>query len=132
MDKYIHRGDIAFALLLAFYLTWYNVLGCVHQLTGINIARLGLHFVTVFVLIEIVFGLVCYLRKRPLFGKAKSLFFSWKRIVPISVLVSGGSTLFYYCYLSSPIDSQTLLFLLIGFVAGTILTMLYFYSLVEK
>ena len=134
MNKYIHRGDILSAVLLAFFLTWYNVLGTAQnsELTPLNIARLAMGFAMVAVLLEVVFALICYLRKQSLFGRRKSAFFSWKRTLPVSVLVSGGSTLFYYIYLSPPIASGTWALLFAGFILGTLLTMLYFYSLVEK
>ncbi len=134
MDKFIHRGDISFALLLAFFLTWYRVLDTAQSVgfTLLGIARLVMGFALVAVLLEIVFALVCYLRRKPLFGKKMSAFFSWKRIVPVSMLISGGGTVFYCLYLSSPFSPTTTATLIVGFIMGTLLTMLYFYSLVER
>jgi hypothetical protein len=134
MDKYIHRGDIAFALLLAFFLTWYNVLRAAQStgFTALGIARLAMGFALVAVLLEVVFALVCYLRQKPLFGKSKSQYFAWRKVLPISALISGCGTVFYYIYLPSPLGLATKVTLAVGFVAGMLLTMLYFYSLVEK
>lgn len=134
MDRYIHRGDITFALLLAFFLTWYNVLGTAQRtgFTTLEVARLVVGFAMVAVLLETVFALICFLRKKPLFGRRKSAFFSWKRTLPVSVLVSGLSTVFYYVYLPSPLGHAATLLLAAGFVTGILLTMLYFYSLVER
>lgn len=134
MRAYIHRGDIHFALLLAFFLTWYRVLAIVEAsiLTPLNIARLAINFVAIATMLEVIFGLICYLRKKPLFGRAKSRFFSWKRTLPVSAVISAAGILFYYFELATPIAGQTIWALVIGFAIGTILTMLYFYSLVEK
>lgn len=134
MKQYIHRGDITFAMLLAFFLTWYNVLGVAQHgmLTGRNILRLVVSYITVAVLLEVVFALVYYLRKKPLFGNAKSLYFSWARTLPVSLIISACSSLFYYIYLPSPIQGLTLLLIAAGFVVSLVLTMLYLYSLVEK
>ena len=61
MRVYIHRGDIHFALLLAFFLTWYRVLAIVEAsiLTPLNIARLAINFVAIATMLEVIFGLIC-------------------------------------------------------------------------
>lgn len=134
MKQYIHRGDIHFCLLLAFFLTWYRVLDTLQSatLSGIVIARLAMNFVAIAVMLEVIFALLCYLRGKSMFGKSTLPYFDWKRILPISMLITAGSQVFYYFHLPSPLAAPTMWGFVLGFVAGTLLTMLYFHSLVKR
>lgn len=133
MKNFFHRADMTFALLLAFFLSWYNVLSIIQAgyISWLAIGRLLINFVFIFVLLEIMFALICYVRKKPLFGNTNLTFFSLRAVLPIAVFLSGASSLFYF--LAIPKLTVALgIGLAVGFVVGTILSVLYFYSLVEK
>ncbi len=133
MMKFVHRGDILFALLLAFFLCWYNVLNLIYlgHCSWLAVARLLMTYIFVAMMLEVMFALISYVRGHPLFGNHKMTFFSWRLVLPIALLFSAASTLFYF--ISLPVLTTPLTIgLVTGFVLGTILTTLYFYSLVEK
>ena len=98
----------------------------------LNVGRIVMRFALLAVMLAAVLALVAYLRGKPLFGRSKSMYFSWGRVVPVSVIVSGGYVLLNWLALPSPVAAKQWIALLALFVGGCIVMMLYFYSLVQK
>lgn len=132
MDKHIHKGDVTFALVLAYFLCSYRFLEADPTRFGWNqILMLLFWYGIIAVSLEVIFVLVSCLRQKPLFGKRKMAFFAWKRVLPIALIISGVSVACYYFMLPEPTTLQ--IYILIGeFVVGVIALLLYFYSLVER
>ncbi len=132
MSKYIHRGDIAFALLLAFFLCWGAAL-MMEPVSVLNVARLAWRLLLMAVLLEVVLALVAYLRGgKGLFGRKASMFFFWRKSLSISVVVSAAFTLFYAIYLPSAYVFEHWVRLAVMFVLGVGAGMVYLRSLVRK
>ena len=98
----------------------------------LNVGRIAMRFALLAVMLAVVLMLVAYLRGKPLFGRSKSMYFSWGRVVPASVIVSGGYVLLNWLALPSPVAVRQWIALLVLFAGGCIVLMLYFYSLVQK
>ena len=126
-----YRGDIFFALLLAYFLIWGAVLA-MPDYSLLNVGRIAIRFALLSVMLAVLLMLVAYLRGKPLFGRSKSMYFSWGRVLPLSVIVSGGYVLLNWLSLPSPVEARQWVALLVLFVFGCIVLMLYFYSLVQK
>ena len=127
----ISKSDIYFALLLAYFLIWGAVLA-MPDYSMLNVGRIAMRFALLAVMLAAVLALVAYLRGKPLFGRSKSMYFSWGRVVPASVIVSGGYVLLNWLALPSPVTAKQWIALLALFFGGCIVQMLYFYSLVQK
>ncbi|MBQ7742489.1 MAG: hypothetical protein IJT90_06170 [Bacteroidaceae bacterium] len=128
---HLHKADCYFALLLAYFLIWGAVLA-MPDYSLLNVGRIVMRFALLAVMLAAVLALVAYLRGKPLFGRSKSMYFSWGRVVPVSVIVSGGYVLLNWLALPSPVAAKQWIALLALFVGGCIVMMLYFYSLVQK
>ena len=125
------KNDLYFALLLAFFLEWGEVL-MMPGLTWPNVGHVALRYALLALMLEAVFFLVAYLRKKTLFGHAKSAYYSWGRVVPVSVIVSACYALVRLLTLPSPVTAFQWWALAVLFVAGCLALMLYFYGLVQK
>lgn len=128
---HFHKADIFFALLLAYFLSWGYVLG-MSDFGWYSVGRLLFHYLFLAAMLALLFLLVAYLRGKPLMGRAKSMYFSWGRVVPASVIVSGGYALLYWLMLPKPLEDRHWWTLLILLVGGCLALLLYFYSLVQK
>lgn len=132
MQKYIHRGDIAFALLLAFFLCWGAAL-LVEPVSVLNLVRLVWRFLLVALLLEVVLALVACLRGgKGLFGRKASSFYFWQKAVGAGVVVSALFTAFYAIYLPAAYVCTHWLRLVVLFVLGVAAIMFYLRSLVKK
>lgn len=132
MDKYIHKGDIIFALVLGYFL-------CAYRFVEIDIENFGwgdavrliCWYGIIAVSLEVIFALVSCLRQKPLFGKRKMAFFAWKKVVPLAIIISAISVA--SCYFTHDNLGTPQYYILAGeFVAGIAAVMLYFYSLVDR
>lgn len=130
MKQYLNKGDACFALLLAVFLNWYEAMH-ITEYTWVLAGRLAGNMVYLFVMLEVALMALCYLRGKPLFGRAKSQYFEWRRTLPLSILISGGYALFYYFYLDE-LSRDQVMTLIVGAVLATCALMLYFYSLVKR
>ena len=101
-------------------------------LTWPNVGHLVIRYVLLALMLEAVFFLVAYLRKKTLFGHAKSAYYSWGSVVPVSVIVSAGYAMVRLLTLPSPVTAFQRWALAALFVAGCLALMLYFYGLVQK
>lgn len=132
MLKFIHRGDIAFALLLAFFLCWGAAL-LMEPVSVLNVVRLAWRFLLVALLLEMVLALVAYLRGgKGLFGRKASSFYFWQKAVGAGVVVSVLFTAFYAIYLPTAYVCAHWLRLAVLFVLGVAAIMFYLRSLVRK
>lgn len=133
MKKVFHKADAYFALLLAFFFGWYSVLNMVYvdAVNWLNIGRAAMTFLFIFIMMEVMFVLISFVRGKALMGNARSQYFSWQRVLPIALFMSGANTLFELQFVWPP-SRAIVVTMLLGFVIGTGLTMLYFYTLVDK
>lgn len=132
MQKYIHRGDIAFALLLAFFLCWGAAL-MMEPISLLNMVRLAWRFLLVAVLLEVVLALVAYLRGgKGLFGQKASMFFFWQKAIGAGIVLSALFAAFYAIYLPWAYVCAHWLRLVVLGVLGVAAVMLYLRSLVRK
>ena len=126
----IYKGDYHFALTLAFFLSWGKALA-MPQLTWHAVGRVLTHYAFIGCMLILLFALIASLRDKPLFGRAKSTYFSWGRVVPATLVLAAVYALFYILYLPAFSNMQWWT-LLVLFVIGWVVLILYFYSLVAK
>jgi len=132
MDKHIHKGDVIFALVLAYFLCSYRFLEIDPATFGwARALQLVFWYGIIAASFEIIFVLVSCLRQKPLFGNRKMAFFAWKRVLPIAFVISGASVACYYFMLPEPTTLQIYI-LITEFVVGFLAIVLYFYSLVKR
>lgn len=127
----IYKGDIFFALLLAYFLSWGYALGMADY-SWLNVGRLLMHFLFLAAMLGLLLTLVSYLRGKPLMGRAKSAYFSWGRVLPVSIFLSAAYVLFFWLMLPKPLENRHWWTLLILFIGGCLALLLYFYGLVQK
>ncbi|MCH5178965.1 MAG: hypothetical protein J1F13_04710 [Prevotellaceae bacterium] len=131
MLSHIRKADLRFSLLLAYFLIWRKALA-MPELSWHNVGRVVGDMLFVALLLEIVLVLVGILRHKPLFGRAKSVYFSWRRVLPVSVVVSGLYALLSWITLPAPVGVLQLRILAVLAVGGCIALMLYMYGLVSR
>ncbi|MBO4593072.1 MAG: hypothetical protein J5678_02645 [Bacteroidaceae bacterium] len=128
---HLYKGDIYFSLLLAYFLNWGYALS-VPEYTWLNVGRIAMNFLLLAVMIEVVLMLTAYLRHKPLFGQAKSTYFSWGRAVPVSLVLPALYAGSFYLMMSKPIEQTHFWALLVLAGLGFVVLMLYCYSLVQR
>lgn len=131
MLSHIRKADLRFSLLLSYFLSWGRALAMA-SLSWVNVGRLAVDMLFVALMLEIVLVLVGTLRSKPLIGRAKSAFFSWGRVVPLSVVVSGLYAGLSWLALPKPASALQLWILAVLFLGGSIALMLYMYGLVSR
>lgn len=131
MLSYIRKADLRFSLLLAYFLIWGNALA-MPMLSWSNVGRVAVNWLFVALLLEIVLVLVGILRGKPLFGRAKSVYLSWRRVLPVSIIVSGLYALLSWFALSKPVAALQVGILAVLAVGGCIALILYMYGLVGR
>ena len=131
MRTLIRKADIFLALMLGYFLIWGRVLAMPTFSWG-NVGRLVFSFLLLLLMLETVLVLLNYLRGKPTFGVSRSAFFSWRRALPVSVVVSALYALYHWLMLTTEVAYQKRWVLLVLTLGGIIVLLLYFYSLVQK